>query len=180
MSREVRPVRLPADLANVTPGEIPAYLLRSIRPYGRLHWLAAQAWEAMRKQAQADGIRPFKPTTHADTYRDLATQERGFLARYTTAPIANSTSIRTWKGQRWYLKPGLAPMAVPGTSTHNLGLAVDVSEASGERLQWMEANCLTFGFSWEFRSGAEPWHIRYFKAESIPPRVQRWLDTHAN
>ena len=179
-SRPVKSVRLPADLANVKPGEIPAYLLRNIRPYGRLHWLAAQAWEAMRRQAHADGIRPFKPTSVGDTYRDLATQERGFLARYTRAPIANSRSVRVYKGERYFLKPGLAPMAVPGTSRHNLGLAVDVSEASGARLAWMEANCPSFGFCWEFRSGAEPWHIVYHTAESIPARVQQWLDSHAD
>ena len=180
MNRPVKLVRLPADLTNVKPGEIPPYLLRAIRPYGRLHWLAAQAYEALRKQAHADGIRPFKPTSVADTYRDLATQERGFLARYTTAPIANSTSIRMYRGQRYFLKPGLAPMAVPGTSRHNLGLAIDISEASGDRLEWMEANCLDYGFCWEFRSGAEPWHIVYFKAESVPAKVQQWLDTHAH
>lgn len=178
-ARPVKNVRLPADLANVKPGEIPAYLLKSIRPYGRLHWLAAQAWEALRKQAHADGIRPFKPTTVGDTYRDLATQERGFLARYTKAPLANSSSIRMYKGEKYYLKPGLAPMAVPGTSRHNLGLAIDVSEASGDRLRWMEANCLDYGFCWEFRSGAEPWHIVYFPAESIPVKVQQWVDSHA-
>lgn len=178
-ARPVRPVRLPADMAKVKPGEVPPYLLRSIRPYGRLHWLAAQAWEAMRKQAHKEGIRPLKPTSVADTYRDLVTQERGFLARYTTAPISNSTSIRMYKGQRYYLKPGLAPMAVPGTSRHNLGLAIDVADAHGERLRWLEEVALTFGFCWEFRDGREPWHIVYFKAESIPARVQQWLDTHA-
>lgn len=167
-------------MANVKPGEVPAYLLRAIRPYGRLHWLAAQSWEAMRKAAHADGIRPFKPTSVADTYRDLVTQEKGFLARYTTAPISNSESIRMFRGQKYYLKPGLAPMAVPGTSRHNLGLAVDVSQAFGERLLWMEKNCMDFGWCWEFRSGAEPWHICYFKAELVPARVQQWLDTHAN
>ena len=180
MNRPVKPLRLPADMANVKPGELPAYLLRSIRPYGRLHWLAAQAYEAMRRAAHADGIRPFRPTSVGDTYRDLATQQRGFLARYTKAPIANSSSIRMWKGERWYLKPGLAPMAVPGTSRHNLGLAVDIQDATGARLAWMERNCLDFGFCWEFRSGAEPWHIYYFKAESIPARVQQWLDSHAD
>ena len=180
MNRPVKLVRLPADLTNVKPGEIPAYLLRPIRPYGRLHWLAAQAYEALRKQAHRDGIRPFRPTSVGDTYRDLATQERGFLARYTTAPIANSKSIRMYRGKRYFLKPGLAPMAVPGTSRHNLGLAVDISEASGDRLKWMEANCLDYGFCWEFRSGAEPWHIVYFKAESVPAKVQQWLDTHAS
>ena len=104
MKYPVKPVVLPADLIGVKPGMLPAYLLKPIRPYGQLHPLAAQAWEAMRKAAHADGIRPMKPTSMADTYRSLETQERGFMARYTTAPIA-TTSVRTYKGVKYYLKP---------------------------------------------------------------------------
>ena len=178
MKLVVKPVRLPADLRSIEWGKLPDYLLVPIRPYGRLHPLAAQAWEAMRKAAHRDGIRPLKPTTVADTYRSLEVQERGFLARYTTAPIENSKSIRTYKGQKYYLKPGLAPMAVPGRSFHNLGLAVDVSDANGLRLQWMRDNCDKYGFTWELQS--EPWHIRYFMAESIPAAVKEWIDSHAN
>ena len=42
----IKPVVLPADLRGVTPGKLPPYLLKPIRPYGVLHPLAAQAWEA--------------------------------------------------------------------------------------------------------------------------------------
>jgi LAS superfamily LD-carboxypeptidase LdcB len=173
----IKPVVLPADLARIQPGQLPNYLLRPIRPYGQLHWLAAQAYEAMRKEAHRDGIRPFKPTSTADTYRSLAMQERGFLARYTQAPIA-TTSVRTYQGKKWYLKPGLAPMATPGKSTHNLGLAVDISQASGDRLQWLLANADKFGFCWELQ--VEPWHIRYFMGDRVPLIVQRWIESHAN
>jgi len=173
----VRPVRLPADLKGIQPGRLPDYLLTTIRPYGRLHPLAAQAWEAMRKAAHRDGIRPFRPTSFADTYRSLETQERGFLARYTTAPI-ETKSIRVYKGVKYYLKPGLAPMATPGTSMHNLALAVDVSEANGDRLSWMLKNCMDYGFCWELQS--EPWHIRYYTAESVPDKVQQFVREHAD
>jgi LAS superfamily LD-carboxypeptidase LdcB len=173
----IKPVRLPADLRTIKPGELPAYLLKPIRPYGMLHPLAAQAWEAMRKAAHRDGIRPFKPTSTFDTYRTLIVQERGFLARYTTAPI-QTTSVRTYKGVKYYLKPGMAPMATPGTSVHQLALAVDVSEASGDRLAWMLNNCLDYGFCWELQS--EPWHIRYYTAESVPDKVQQFVREHAD
>ena len=177
MKYPVKPVVLPADLIGVKPGMLPAYLLKSVRPYGQLHPLAAQAWEAMRKAAHADGIRPMKPTSMADTYRSLETQERGFMARYTTAPIA-TTSVRTYKGVKYYLKPGLAPMATPGSSMHNLGLAVDVSEASGDRLAWLLANADWYGFCWELQS--EPWHIRYYVGDKVPLKVQQFVSLHAN
>lgn len=177
MKYPVKPVVLPADLRGVQPGRLPSYLLKAIRPYGALHPLAAQAWEALRKAAHADGIRPFKPTSMADTYRSLETQEKGFLARYTTAPIA-TTSVRTYKGVKYYLKPGMAPMATPGTSMHNLGLAVDVSEASGDRLTWMLANCDWYGFCWELQQ--EPWHIRYYVGDKVPLKVQQFVSLHAD
>jgi hypothetical protein len=44
---------------------------------------------------------------------------------------------RVYQGKNWYLKKGKAPIAQPGKSNHNLGLSVDVSEASGERLAFM-------------------------------------------
>ena len=173
----VKPVRLPADLRGIKPGELPGYLLKPIRPYGRLHPLAAQAWEALRKAAHADGIRPFKPASFSDTYRSLQVQRAGFLARYTTAPI-DTTSVRIYQGVKYYLKPGYAPMATPGTSLHNIALAVDVFEASGERLEWMLANCDDYGFCWEMQS--EPWHIRYYTGEKVPLKVQRYEELHAD
>ena len=173
----IKPVVLPADLRSITPGKLPPYLLKSIRPYGQLHPLAAQAWEAMRKAAHADGIRPLKPTSTGDTYRSLEAQTRAFLARYTPAPI-QSTSIRVWNGTTYRLKPSLAPLAVPGRSRHNLGLAVDISDASGERLKWLIANADWYGFTAELQS--EPWHWNYYPAEKVPLKVQQFVSLHAD
>ena len=50
------PVKLPADLKGVTPGKIPANLLVGIEGGGKLHWLAAAAWNAMDEKAKADGV----------------------------------------------------------------------------------------------------------------------------
>lgn len=171
----VRKVVLPADLIGVTPGALPGTLLREVKPYGWLHHLAADAYHALRAQAFADGVKPFKPTSAGDTYRSLAMQRAGFLARYQKEPIAGA-STRSWDGVTWYLRAGLAPMAAPGSSNHNLGIAVDVWSAYGERQAWMLANCGRFGWSWEVQS--EPWHIRYVAGDKVPPAVKTWKEAN--
>ena len=169
-------VTLPADLKGIKPGEVPEFLLRDVKPYGKLHWLAADAYHAMRDKAFADGIKPFKPISEGDTYRSLAFQTTIFLQRYQKSPLAGA-STRTWEGVKWYKKsPTLASLAAPGTSMHNLGIAVDIWSAYGPRFEWMLANALDFGFSWEVVP-EEPWHLRYTAGNNIPPAVQAWLDS---
>ena len=169
-------VTLPADLKGVKPGALPETLLREIKPGGKLHWLAADAYHAMRDKALADGIVPFKPTSVGDTYRTLQMQTTSFLQRYQKQPLEGA-STRTWEGVKWYKKsPTLASLAAPGTSMHNLGIAVDIWSASGPRFEWMLANALDFGFSWEVVP-EEPWHLRYTAGDKVPPAVQAWLDS---
>ncbi len=171
----VERIILPNDLKGVTPGALPPALLREVKPYGWLHHLAADAYHALRSAAVSDGIKPFKPTSAGDTYRSLAMQRAGFLVRYQKEPIPGA-STRTWDGVKWYLKPGNAPMAVPGSSNHNLGIAVDIWSASDERLAWMLKNCARFGWSWEVQS--EPWHIRYVAGDSVPEAVKAWKEAN--
>jgi hypothetical protein len=81
---------------------------------------------------------------------------------------------RIYKGKAWYLKKGMAPMAVPGSSNHNLGIAIDIANASGKRLEWLAKHAPRYGWSWEFTSGAEPWHIRYVAGDDVPELVKEW------
>lgn len=166
-------VTMPKDLTGVKAGQLPDNLLRAIPGGGKLHWLAAQAWLAMVAKAKADGIE-LKPTSAGDTYRDYESQKRGFLSRYTTAPIQGA-STRTFEGQKWYLKKGNAPMAAPGSSNHNWGIAVDVHTAGeAKRLKWLIANVKDFGFSWEVVP-EEPWHLRYVAGDNVPAAVAEYV-----
>lgn len=169
-------VQLPADLKGAKPGELPDSLLRPIEGKGKLHHLAADAYEAMDAAANAEGI-DLSPTSQADTYRSLAVQEYGFYQRYTDTPgkKLRKQTPRIYKGKAWYLKKGLAPMAVPGTSNHNLGIAIDIAHASGARLAWLLKHAERFGFSWELQS--EPWHLRYVAGDTVPEAVKSWLAT---
>ncbi len=176
----VVPVKLPSDLKNVKPGELPGHLLRPARgeggkPCGQLHWLAAAAWEAMCEAAEKDGVL-LKPVSAGDTYRTLKMQLSAFLSRYQKEPIAGA-STRTYEGVKWYKKsPKLASLAAPGTSQHNLAIAVDVhTAAEPKRLQWLVDNVRRFGFSWEVVP-EEPWHLRYTDGDNVPADVKAHME----
>lgn len=169
-------VQLCDHLKGVKPGELPQELLRGIEGKGKLHHCAADAYEAMDAAANAEGI-DLSPSSQADTYRSLETQEYGFYQRHTDNPNKKllKQKPRIYKGKAWYLRKGMAPMAVPGTSNHNLGIAIDIANASGKRLEWMLKNAQRFGFSWELQS--EPWHLRYVAGNATPEAVKQWLAT---
>lgn len=167
------PVKQPADLKGVAPGKLPDSILRPVKGGGKMHWIAACAWDCMVEAAKADGIE-LKPTSAGDTYRTYESQLVGFKQRYQLEPIAGQ-STRTFEGKKWFLKKGMAPLAAPGTSQHNSGLAVDVSNAADpKRLKWMIANVRKFGFSWEVVP-EEPWHLRYTEGDNPPPAVAEYM-----
>ena len=170
-------VQLCSHLKGVKAGQLPAELLKNIEK-GKLHHCAADAYEAMDEAANAEGI-DLSPTSTADTYRSVEMQEYGFFQRYTTKPTKKmlKQKPRIYKGKAWYLKPRMAPLAVPGTSNHNLGIAVDIANASGKRLGWLLKNAQSFGFSWELQS--EPWHLRYVAGDNIPERVKVWKESRS-
>jgi hypothetical protein len=170
------PVVLPKDLKGIEPGKLPANLLKPVPGGGKMHWIAAAAWMAMVEKAKAAGIE-LKPTSAGDTYRTYESQKSGFLTRYTLDKV-DGTSTKTFEGKTWYLKKGMAMLATPGKSQHNLGLAVDVHSASEpKRINWLIANVKEFGFSWEVVP-SEPWHLRYVSGDNIPASVKAWMDAN--
>ena len=170
------PVVLCSCLKNAVPGKLPPKLLRAIEGKGKLHQCAADAYEAMDAAANAEGI-DLSPSSQADTYRSLETQEYGFYQRYTTDVIPGQKP-KVYKGQAWYLKKGMAVLATPGQSKHNLGIAIDIANANGKRLEWLKKNAVSFGFSWEVVP-SEPWHLRYVAGDNKPERVKAWLASKA-
>ena len=167
------PMIMPADLKGVTPGKLPETLLRAIPTGGKLHHRAADAWNAMVAKAKADGVE-LKPTSSGDLYRTYESQLAGFKQRYVLEPVVG-TSTKTFEGKTWYLKKGMAMLATPGKSNHNLGLAVDIASASEpKRLNWLIANVKDFGFSWEVVP-SEPWHLRLVTGDKPTPAVMAFM-----
>ena len=177
MSYPVKEVVLPKDMKGAENGKLDPKVLSAIDG-GHLHHLAADAWHCMVIAAEADGI-TLDPTSRWDLYRPYDRQEALFLARYQKED--NKAKVtRNWKGHTWYLKAGVAPAGVPGTSNHGWGLAVDVAHASGKILAWLMKHADAFGFSWEVKDGAnaEAWHIRYHAGDKVPARVTEMLAAH--
>lgn len=172
-SKRVLPIAklvLPADLKNVQPGRLDPGLLIDVKPFGKLHRNAARGWAALRAAALAQGLKPFKPSDPSALYRSYDVQLAGFKQRYQLSP-ATSFGTRTFEGKTWYKKAAnLADLAAPGSSNHNLGLAVDLhAETVAVALDWLIANEHLYGFSHELQS--EAWHIRWIAGDKIPMAV---------
>jgi hypothetical protein len=166
-------VKMPAALKSVEPGKLHASLLRDISGGGKLFYLAADAWNAMVEAAKAEGVE-LKPTSSGDLYRSYDSQKAGFLTRYSLQDTGTG-STKTFEGKTWYLKKGMAMLATPGKSMHNLGIAVDIANASEKkRINWLIANVEKFGWSWEVVP-SEPWHIRYVCGDAVPQAVKDYV-----
>ena len=186
MKYPVSPVVLPKDLRATPNGKLSRLQLRKIKPQGGyLYKSVAPHWEAMRKAAKKDGVN----LTHVGAYRTYEEQVRLFAVRFSKDPTGDKRGItRRWHGQTWYLRRGMAPVAVPGTSNHGFGIAIDCALLVGREVlpitanpdgkggwasgvDWLLRNAHRFGFTWEIADGpgAEPWHIRYVLGDAPPP-----------
>lgn len=133
---------------------------------------AAIAWDrAVRKYG--------KTVLLSGAWRSYEVQERIFLERYKPGVFSPFNDYRTWKGITYGRVTGAAA-AVPGTSNHGGGLAVDVktSRSSGDPAYpqavvftaFTDSDRLAFlntakEFGWdddEGRSVGELWHLTYY------------------
>lgn len=185
MRYPIAPVVRPSDLTGTTNGKLPSNLLTPVKPNEKwqMHHVAARAWEAMRSEAWKDGI---KLSVSGNPYRSYDRQAELFNQRYTstfTPGVNTQQDQRVWNGKRYYKRLGVAAVAVPGTSNHGWGLAVDTAiDADGDlgfewppksidqnTINWLLANAAKYGFSWELQS--EPWHLRYVAGNNVPQAV---------
>jgi hypothetical protein len=191
MTLPIAPVVMPSDLAGQPNGKLDAGLLTPVGPSGTLHHTAARAWRALVAACAEQGL-PLT-YTYGGTYRTYAQQETLFRSRYAIGGQHGGCKMWDSDGngskETWCKKlvNGRVPAtaAVPGTSNHGWGLAIDtaydsdVSDGIGPddaaaitghpKWPWFLANAERFGFSWELQS--EPWHIRYVTGDTIPASV---------
>ena len=137
---------------------------------------------AMLKDCRAAGLKP----KICSAYRDAATQTRlhkNKIARLRAAGFSREAAER--EAARW--------VAAPGTSEHQLGLAVDIIDTSNWNLdesqenvpaqQWLMANSWRYGFILRYPVGStsvtgiiyEPWHYRYVGCQAAKEIYQRGI-----
>ena len=79
-------------------------------------------------------------------------------------------------------------VAVPGTSEHEIGIAVDINadtalSSKDEVYRWLQNNLYKYGFIWIYPEGKsditgisnEPWHYRYVGKEAAKEMYERGL-----
>jgi len=126
----------PADLAAYGNGKIPAHALSPIGATGHSMWApAAGKFEELLAAANADGVK----IGINDSYRTYERQ----------VELVDRLGL--------YNEGGLA--AVPGTSNHGWGRAVDL-KLDGEALAWMRTNGERFGFVED--TPRETWHWAFY------------------
>ncbi len=183
-------VKLPSDLKKVKNGELPADLLRAIKPSGRMHHRAAIGWGVLQDLASLEKLK----IVHVGDYRPVEQQLALFMQRMKPFPNAKiqEQTTRKYDGKIWYLHVG-APVATPATSNHGWGLAIDAAlalpngdvvsittkpkVASRSGLDFLRQFAEPCGFSWELQS--EPWHIRWVVGDELPALVIKHLASKA-
>src|SRR5690625_4623966 len=126
----------PADLAHYGNGQIPEQALVPIDATGHRLWApAAVQFQQLIAEASAQGI----TIGINDSYRTIERQHE----------LVPRLGL--------YNEGGLA--AVPGTSRHGWGLAVDL-QLNGEAQAWMRDNAERFGFVED--TPREPWHWAFY------------------
>jgi hypothetical protein len=179
-------VTMPTNLAKATNGRLWPNQLAPMHLPGAntsvLHPLAARAFGALFIAALAETGQTMTATSSADCYRSLDIQLWAWNDRMlpTYNPLTCTRTSKVWNGKTWWLKRGMAECAVPGTSNHGWGIAVDVAlwDAVGRKTlpvdgnqwfwAWLLQNAASFGLSWET---TETWHLRYTVGDAVPQRV---------
>src|SRR5690625_4137900 len=119
----------------------------------RLASAAAASFARMRKAGMpAGGVN--------SAYRDGALQRKLFLQRYKPQSSGGGpyNDVRWYQGVRYVRISAAGMVAIPGTSVHENGNALDMATASAAH-KWMLKNAAAHG--WRRTIAAEPWHWEY-------------------
>lgn len=162
---------------------------------------AARCWDALFVFCKQATGRTLSCAGQGSGWRSYATQVNAFNLRYTLGWTLEANgltnrvkNIRTWNGtpgnlgggvrKTYYLRRGMIPVAVPGGGYHPLGLALDVAlyepttnsvrsiRSDTKVWNWLLANAMTCGWSWENASlGVDDPHLHYWAGDKIPAKV---------
>lgn len=160
---------IPSWVKDFGNGQVPDDRMIKVAPIGGGYLVpeAAAAWRNLQNAASAAGF----TLTMTGSYRTFDGQKSLFEQRYTKTNTGRKAKV--WNGTTFWLKPGMAMAAVPGTSNHGWGCAVDTAlggygnaaqSVCEPFLSWAIANARQHGWSWEVQS--EPWHLRLVSFDS--------------
>lgn len=149
---------------------------------------AAAAFRAMYAAAQQDGI----ALTPRSGYRTHERQTANYNASIQRYENEGKTTEEAERLTRAYY-------AIPGTSEHEVGLAMDVvsieeSFENTDAFAWLQEHCSEYGFIFRYHKDTfditgiayEPWHYRYVggnhakKIEELGITLEEYVEMYAN
>lgn len=160
----VKRMVIPKRLKRFGNGTLPERVLAPVQAGGLMYRVAAVSFNAMYDHARRDGV----VLRSVGAYRSLERQEQMFLQRMTlNKKLAKRPLVRRfWKKKVWYLQH-LAPVAVPSTSNHGWGTAIDLDLTNSKVFPWLCKNAPKYGFYLQGKPFTvtgkpnpeyEPWH----------------------
>ncbi len=148
---------------NFIPADVTASL--TLAPAGSLQMetTAAAAFNNMQAAAAEDGITLY-PVSGYRTNAQQSTNYNNSIQRYLSSGYSQEEAVRLT--EQYY--------AIPGTSEHEAGLAMDIGQiddsfANTDAYAWLVENCTQYGFIYRYRQDTteithinwEPWHYRF-------------------
>ena len=197
-SDSVANANLPWNLVLVNPwnemaeGYEPPELVE-VEPDQEVDSRIAEDLKKMLADANAQGLSPFICSAYRSVERQESLFDSGFQKRV-------NSGLGYYEA---YLKTA-SVIAVPGTSEHALGLAVDIvsnsytnldeGQEETEEFKWLSENCHKYGFILRYPNGTtditgiiyEPWHFRYVGEEiateiaELGVTLEEYLENHYN
>ena len=156
-----------------------------LKSIGSGHQIDARAYDDFKAMIQAskqDGVTIYVTSSYRDMDKQITLYEK---------------KTDSYLQQGYCLEDALSKagqvVAVPGTSEHHLGLAIDVVSSEYRKLdekqentkgfQWMKAHSWEYGFILRYPNGStditgiiyEPWHFRYVGLEAAKEIYERGI-----
>ena len=132
--------------------------------------------QQMFDDARAAGIYPYINESYRTTQRQQEIMDK-YVARYEAEGMSHEAAVQK----------ALTVVAVPGTSEHELGLALDIiaeyDNDSTATWNWLRDNCWRYGFILRYPADKEeltgisfePWHFRYVGVPDAQAIMERGL-----
>lgn len=180
----VRKLPIPTALKKFVNGKIPDELMGTLKCKGKMYRPAAHCFNLMYAEAAKAKIK----FVNSGDYRTLERQEAMFFERYGLKDEGRNVT-RKYKGKTWYLKKGFAPSAVPQTSPHGWGLAIDIDVSNPKTFDWLCENAPKYGFFLQGKPTTltgkpnpeyEPWHWNWCGGDKTPQFVAALDAMHQN
>ncbi len=175
---------LPAlyNFENPIPEEYTAELLDNLIPVGGGHTMASEAgnaYMAMFDAAAAEGV-ALTPVSGYRSNQQQSTNYNNSIQRYLNQGYSEAEA--TLLTQDYY--------AIPGTSEHEAGLAMDIgwiddSFEGSAAFAWLQENAAEYGFILRYQDNTyetthiryEPWHYRFIGANYAQQYVELGMET---